>query len=96
MPGFLLHQGATVLCVHGGQAQPTAPNPRVKVGGMPVTTLTPPYSVAGCTYTPGSTVIPCVTAMWVTSAVRVMAGGQPVLLANSQAVGRGKARLNRD
>ena len=26
MPGFLLHVGATVLCAHGGQAQPTAPN----------------------------------------------------------------------
>ena len=25
MPGFLLHQGATVLCLHGGQAQATAP-----------------------------------------------------------------------
>ena len=23
MPGFLLHVGATVLCAHGGQAQPT-------------------------------------------------------------------------
>ena len=29
MPGFLLHVGATVLCAHGGQAQPTVPNPRV-------------------------------------------------------------------
>ena len=32
MAGMLLHQGATVMCVHGGQAQPTSPNPRVKVG----------------------------------------------------------------
>ena len=36
MPGFVLHVGATVLCTHGGQAQPTAPNPRVRVGGQPV------------------------------------------------------------
>jgi hypothetical protein len=33
MPGFLLHVGATVLCAHGGQATPTAPNPRVMVSG---------------------------------------------------------------
>ena len=33
MPGPLLHLGATVLCAHGGQAQPTAPNPRVLVSG---------------------------------------------------------------
>ena len=31
MPGFLLHLGATVMCVHGGQAQPTAVSPRVLV-----------------------------------------------------------------
>ena len=31
MPGPLLHLGATVLCSHGGQATPTAPNPRVLV-----------------------------------------------------------------
>ena len=36
MPGFLLHVGATVLCAHGGQAQPTVPNPRVLVGTYPV------------------------------------------------------------
>ena len=35
MPGFLVHVGATVLCSHGGQAQPTVPNPRVTVSGQP-------------------------------------------------------------
>ena len=34
--GFVLHQGAVVLCMHGGQAQPTVPNPRVQVGGQPL------------------------------------------------------------
>ena len=38
MPGFLLHVGATVLCAHAGQAQPTVPNPRVLVGGQPTVT----------------------------------------------------------
>ena len=38
MPGYLLHVGATVICAHGGQAQPTLPNPRVKVMGQPVVT----------------------------------------------------------
>ena len=27
MPGFVLHAGATVLCAHGGQAQPTVAEP---------------------------------------------------------------------
>ena len=38
MPGPILHLGATVTCSHGGQAQPTAPNPRVLVSGQPVVT----------------------------------------------------------
>jgi hypothetical protein len=86
MPGFLLHQGATVLCMHGGQAMPTAPNPRVKVMGQPVTVQPIPYTVAGCPFTTGGSPQPCVTAQWVTAAVRIKVMGQPVLLQDSQAI----------
>jgi hypothetical protein len=86
MPGFLLHQGATVLCAHAGQAQPTAPNPRVKVGGQPVVTQAAPYAVSGCPFNVSGAPVPCVTAQWVTAAVRVRAGGLPVLLQDSQAI----------
>jgi hypothetical protein len=61
MPGYLLHMGATVLCMHGGQAQPVMPYPRVKVGGQPVVTQSAPYTVAGCGLT-GTPSPPCVTA----------------------------------
>lgn len=86
MPGFLLHAGATVLCSHGGQAQPTSPNPRVRVGGQPVTTQPAPYTVAGCPFNVSGSPVPCVTASWITAAVRVRAGGLPVLLQDSQAI----------
>ena len=86
MPGFLLHQGATVLCAHGGQAQPTAPNPRVRVSGQPVATQPAPYLVAACPFIVAGAPVPCVTAQWVTAALRVRAGGMPVLLQNSQAI----------
>ena len=86
MPGYLLHMGATVLCAHGGQATPTFPSPRVRVGGQPVTTLSAPYTVAGCPFVAGTTPMPCVTAQWIVAAVRVRVGGQPVLLQDSQAV----------
>ncbi|MDQ3743676.1 MAG: hypothetical protein M3444_04775 [Acidobacteriota bacterium] len=87
MPGFLLHMGATVLCAHGGQAQPTVPNPRVKVGGQMVVTLPTVYTVAGCAMPPPpSGNGPCVTAQFLMGATRVMAGGQPVLLQDSQAI----------
>lgn len=86
MPGFLLHMGATVLCLHAGQAQPTAPNPRVKAGGQPIVTLPTLYTIAGCPFVAGTVPSPCVTAQFVTSATRVTAGGVPVLLQDSQAV----------
>jgi hypothetical protein len=86
MPGYLLHQGATVLCLHAGQAQPTAPNPRVKVGGQSVTTQPSPYTVTGCTFNVSGSPVPCVTAQWITAATRVKAGGMPVLLQDSQAI----------
>ena len=87
MPGFVLHAGATVLCLHGGQAQATAPNPRVRVGGQPVVTQAAPHLVAGCPFTtPGGTPQPCITAQWISAATRVRAGGMPVLLQDSQAI----------
>ncbi len=86
MPGPLLHVGATVLCAHGGQAQPTAPNPRVLVNGQPIVTQPAPYTIAGCPFNVSGSPVPCVTAQWVSGATRVMSNGAPVLLLDSQAV----------
>ena len=86
MPGFLLHVGATVLCSHAGQAQPTAPNPRVLVSGQPIVTMTAPYAVAGCPFNISGAPSPCVTAQWVTGATRILSNGAPVMLFDSQAV----------
>ena len=87
MPGTLLHLGATVMCAHGGQAQPTAPNPRVTVSGQPIVTMPIPYVVAGCALPPPPAANgPCVTAQWVTAATRITSNGQPVVLLDSQAI----------
>jgi hypothetical protein len=86
MPGYLLHLGAAVICAHGGQAVPTRPEPRVRVGGLPVTTVAAPYSVAGCAFTPPTGNGPCVTGQFTAGAVRVRAGGVPVLLADGRAL----------
>jgi hypothetical protein len=85
MPGPIVHLGATVMCSHGGQATPTAPFPRVLVGGQPVTTLTAPYVVAGCPFPPPSGG-PCVTAQWVVGSTRVLAGGAPLVLQSGVAI----------
>lgn len=87
MPGFLLHIGATVLCSHAGQAQPTTPNPRVTVTGQPTVTIASPYVISGCTLPPPSNGNgPCVTAQFTTAATRVTSNGQPLLLFDSQSV----------
>jgi len=86
MAGFLLHDGATVLCAHAGQAQPATTDPRVKVNGQPVATQAAPYTVTACPFAPGSAPSPCVTAQWMAAATRLRAGGVPVLLHNSQAI----------
>jgi hypothetical protein len=85
MPGYILHLGATVVCAHGGQGQPTAPNPRVKVMGQPVVTQPTPYAIAGCS-NPPTNAGPCLVANWLTAATRVKVMGQPVLLQDSRAI----------
>jgi hypothetical protein len=87
MPGFLLHQGATILCSHGGQAQPTMPNPRVTVTAMPTVFLSTPYVIAGCALPPPIVANgPCVTAQYTTGTVRVTSMGQPLLVFSSTAI----------
>ncbi len=85
MPGPILHLGATVLCMHAGTALPASPFPRVLVSGQPVITQTCVYTVAGCSLASTSTP-PCVAAQWVMAALRVKAGGVPVVILGSQAV----------
>jgi hypothetical protein len=84
MPGFLLHLGATVICTHAGNATPASPNPRVLAMGQPTVTMPTQYLVAGCSLPP-SAGGPCVTAQWMSSATRLLSGGVPLLLFDSQA-----------
>ena len=77
--GSLVHQGAVVICSHGGQAMPTVPNPRVKVAGQATVTLAAPWTVAGCPFPPPSGG-PCVTAQWSVGTVRVTSMGQPLVI----------------
>ena len=87
MPGYLLHVGALVQCAHLGTAQPILRNPRVKVMGQMIVTRVCVYSVSGCKLpTPPAANGPCLMATWVTSAVRVLASGLPVLLSDSQSL----------
>jgi hypothetical protein len=85
MPGFLLHQGAVVMCLHGGQAMPTAPNPSVTLTGMPSATIAVPWVVAGCPGIPPA-VPPCVTGQWLMGTMRVTSFGQPLVVQTGMAI----------
>jgi hypothetical protein len=87
MPGPVLISTTTVQCAHVGMGTPVTPNPRVSIGGQPVATIATTYTVAGCTFPAiSSGGPPCVTAQFTTAATRVTAGGQPLLLADSQGI----------
>ena len=85
MGGYLIQQGATVKCSHGGQAMPITPNPQVTISGQPTALLSSPWSVAGCPLVPPP-LPPCVTAQWVTGTTRVTSNGQPLVVQSGQAV----------
>lgn len=85
--GALLHVGATVLCLHAGQAQAATSSPRVTLGGQAAVTQPGSWTISGCSMPPPpSGNGPCVSAQWVSAATRVQVGGSPVLLTDSQAV----------
>lgn len=86
MPGYLLHQGAMIQCMHAGQAQPTITSLRVKVSGQPIVTQPGIYSITGCPLNISGAPVPCVTAQWTSAAKRVKSDGMPVLLQDSIAV----------
>jgi hypothetical protein len=86
MPGLLIQQGATVMCVHGGQAIMTVPNPRVTTSGAPTALLPDPWTIAGCPGVPAVPIPPCVTAQWLVGTVRVTSDGQPLVIDTGEAV----------
>jgi hypothetical protein len=87
MPGFLVHLGAQVQCLHGGQAETIVPIPTVTVSGQPVVAIDSPYVIAGCTFPPPPGANgPCVTGTFITASLQVTAFGQPLLLSDSMSI----------
>jgi hypothetical protein len=85
MPGFLLHVKQLTQCPHSGQITTTTTNTRVLMNGLAVATMSDVSTVAGCTFTVGQKVQPCIKVVWTGPSTKVFVNGQPVLLASSQA-----------
>lgn len=77
--GYLVQQGATVICAHAGQAQPSTPAPRVSLAGSKAVALPSPWTVSGCSLPPQAGG-PCATATWSVGTVRVKSMGQPLVI----------------
>jgi hypothetical protein len=84
MPGFIVHQQATVQCSHGGPAQPSMVSQRVTVSGNPVSLMPHIYTISGCGLIPTGS--PCVTGTWTMAAQRVFIEGMATVLFDSQSV----------
>lgn len=83
MPGFIVHDGATVNCEHLGNAKPIVASMRVFVSGKGICTIGTAYSVAGCGLT-GTSAPPCVAAAFTDGATRVASEGLAVVLDDSE------------
>lgn len=83
MAASIVQVGASIQCPHGGVVSATPGNPRVRLGGQPVTTAADTFVVAGCPFVVGTKPQPCVQVQWLTTSTRVKVGGQPVILQNN-------------
>lgn len=84
MPAFLVQNGATIMCPHGGviQAIPGGGNVRVRMSGQFIMLATDSFLVTGCPLPQ-----PCFSVQWTAGlASRVRVQGQPALLQNGQGI----------
>lgn len=78
----------TVMCGHGGSATHVPTNMRVRIGGAPVAVASDQHIAAGCALASVPST-PCTTLTWSVPAMRVKAGGVPVLVQTSIPMGIG-------
>jgi hypothetical protein len=83
----LVHESATVVCAHQGQASPSTTDTKVKVGGQGVVVQSASYTVSGCVQpSPPNGNGPCITAQLLTAATKIQVGGSPVVLSDSNSL----------
>lgn len=82
----VLTAGSFLLCAHGGQARSPLPAPRIRVAGQPALVQVP-LIVSGCVNAPPpANTGPCITAQFLTAAMRVRSMGLPLLVESGQSV----------
>jgi hypothetical protein len=74
---------SVLSCPHGGAVTSSTSNTRVKADGNPVVRSTDTFTIAGCSYTLGTTPHPCVRVKWDVHAERHKSQGDPSLTLDS-------------
>jgi hypothetical protein len=83
---FVLQDGVTITCPHGGSASVTASTTDVTLGGKAVLVVNDVTTVSGCAFNISGSPSPCMKVAWQMPATKVKAGGQAVLLSSSIAL----------
>jgi hypothetical protein len=82
MPGPIVNIATQVMCPHAGPGTIAPSQTRVLVMGTPAATVASAVVVAGCPFTlPPPSPGPCLSIQWAVPATRVLAMGQPVIIA---------------
>ena len=86
MPGFLLHVGANLTCLHGtGKVNGEPSSPKVLLSGQPALTTADEWRVKGCAFTiPPGKPSPCETVCWTGPATKVLIDKKPAVLSVSE------------
>jgi hypothetical protein len=82
-PAHFLTAASALQCPHGGTVTVSTRNTRVKAAGSFVARSTDAFSIAGCTFTLGTTPHPCVRVRWDVHAEHHRAHGDPSLTQDS-------------
>jgi hypothetical protein len=72
--GQLVTTASTLMCPHGGSVTMVS-SARVKAGGAQVMRSNDTFTIAGCPFTVGPAVHPCVRIQWVAPSMQSRSGG---------------------
>ena len=83
MSAYILQQGISIACPHGGSGVVTTRNTVMFLGGAAAILVDDPVTIAGCAFNVSGAPQPCVRVGWQAPATRVSVNGTAVLLSTS-------------
>jgi hypothetical protein len=81
--GGLLNTSSVLMCPHGGSVQIVTTNVRAKASGDLIVRASDTFLVAGCPFTVGPALHPCVQVRWVSTAAEAGVAGDFALTTDS-------------